>query len=133
MVTPNVFHPSNGYRFFYVRDRHDNPVGVIVTRVVSGDAKPIMGWSLCKRKEDRFTRAAARFLATDPTRMVPIPPMPPPAVIDDTPMNRALTALSKDMTVPHTIRAAAKREIERREDMEYTTPRAATPTTEATA
>jgi len=108
----NRFHPSNGYRFLYVRDRQDNPVGVIASTAAGS-----MGWSLCKRKLDRFTKTEAKELACDPARMRDIPRVQTDlrvAGVNDTPMNRTLCALSNDMDVPHTIRQAARQALESR-------------------
>lgn len=109
-MNKNVFHPSNGVRCFYVRDRHDNPVGLVMTRQTPDG--PQMGWSLCKRREDTFRKLDAKVVAFD--RLAPVPSVTLPEGLRDTPMNRALSVLSADMTAPQTVRSAAKREVQRR-------------------
>ena len=109
----NVFHPSNGVRCLYLRDRRGNPVGLIMSENRDGQSR--MGWSLCKRKEDVFRKFDAKVVAFE--RMTPIPTV----MLDSvrlTPMNCALTALSQDASVPHTVSSGARRELNRRRELE---------------
>ena len=104
------FHPSQGVRCFYIRGRHGEPVGLVMTQVVDGVAR--MGWSLCRRSADTFRKSEAKIVAF--ARLAPIPATELGMGIRDSAMNRALTVLAGDMSVPQTIRSGAKRELNRR-------------------
>lgn len=107
------FSPNDGYRFLYVRDRKGTPVGVIAS-TTSGH----MGWSLCKRNYDYFDRLEAKNIATAPTRLRRVPSVDlliRLLNVRNTPMNRALCALSQDTSVPHTIRKAAREALQTRQ------------------
>lgn len=112
-VSPNMFHPSNGVRCFYLRDRHGNPTGLIMTNV--SEAQNKMGWSLCNRRQDVFYKFEAKMVAME--RMADVPSVELDGV-RDTPMNRALTALSQNEAIPHTVSSGARRELQRRRMLE---------------
>ncbi len=112
----NKFHPSQGVRCLYIRNRHGHHVGLVMTQVSNGVAK--MGWSLCKRKAqgknmDVFRKSEAKVVAF--SRLAEIPTVEVPKGLNDTPMNRALVALSEsDKSVPQSIRHAASEMIAHR-------------------
>lgn len=101
------FHPSQGVRCFYVRGRHGEPVGLVMTSTADGVAR--MGWSLCKRNADTFRKSEAKVVAYE--RLTPIPDVTLTSGLRDTAMNRALTILAGDQNVPQTVRRAARDEI----------------------
>ena len=111
MEINNKWHPTNGWRFLYIRNAYGDPIGLIASH---RDGK--MGWSLCHRNLDTFTKTEAKIQATNPERLREIPSLAPLAA-SNTPMNRALLALSEDMTVPHTIRRGARVALQERNAM----------------
>lgn len=110
-MSSDMFHPSNGVRCLYIRDRHGVPVGLVMTSA-KATGSPSMGWSLCRRKEDVFRKREAKTVASE--RLTTIPEVSLPSGLTNTPMNRALVALSTDESIPHTIRHGAHQALVQR-------------------
>jgi hypothetical protein len=103
------FHPSNGFRFVYLRGRHGQMIGVITA---TDDGK--MGWSLCNRV-DRFSKTEAKEMATN--RLTNIPEnVVVPDLLRSTRMNMALVSLANSEDVPHTIRHGARETLKKRQE-----------------
>lgn len=96
----NQFHPTNGFRCKYLRNRHGNPIGLIMTKV-QGD-QLLAGWSLCNRKLDVFRKSEARRMAAE--RLAPIE-------TSDGSMLSALEHFANSTEVPDSVSRGCRHEI----------------------
>lgn len=72
-ATPDGYHPKNGIRCLYVytdNSKKRQPRGLVMS-FTDKDNRTYVGWSLCNRKHDNFTKHSARIMAA--SRMVEIP------------------------------------------------------------
>mgnify|MGYP003489812861 FL=1 len=109
--TPS-FHPKDGVRCLYLRDRKARPVGLIMCVRDNGIVR--FGWSVCDA-QDTFRKTEARQIAHGRLTQLAVDSVTLPEGLSDTPMNRVLVHLSGNVEgVPQIVRHGARRAVKAR-------------------